>query len=543
MTEPHARFTRDAALASLSRESFDLLVIGGGITGAGVALDAASRGLKTALVGRTDFASGTSSKSSKMVHGGLRYLQQGEFQLVYEALAQRQRLLHNAPHLVHELPFMIPIMQKGGVMPRRIARILGLAMWQYDLTGGWRIGKRHKRLSTAEALELMPTLREDHLASAYLYYDAKGDDARITLCIARTAAISYGATMLNYADVTGFAHDDDGHVCAAQITTDDSVLTVQASVIVNATGVWSDETRTLDEGVDPETIRPAKGVHCTVRSELIQNAVAVVLPVPGDKRSVFVVPWGSVTYIGTTDTDYEGDIDNPVCTAEEVDYLLSAVNNATGAGLSSKDVLGTWAGLRPLVKSAPGGRTADLSRGHKVETSESGLISINGGKLTTYRHMAADTVNLVMSRLGKSGRSHTKNLRLLGATDEPAPSDTWGKHLHGRYGSESTAVLSLIAEDPTLAQPLVDGLDYIRAEALYAIRHEMAHCVADVLDRRTRARLWDRAGASHAAADVAGMLAAELSWTATQEKQAIDDYTAELDNERAAATSETDLVS
>ncbi len=531
MTESNVRFTRDAALESLSSESFDLLVIGGGITGAGVALDAASRGLKTALVERDDFASGTSSKSSKMVHGGLRYLQQGEFQLVYEALAERQRLLRNAPHLVYELPFMIPIMQKGGVMPKRIARLLGLAMWQYDLTGGWRIGKRHTRLSKAEALELMPTLREDRLASAYLYYDAGGDDARITLAIARTAAIDHGATVVNHADVIGFEHDASGNVYAARIEADGRQITANAKVIVNATGVWSDETRTMDAGVDPETLRPAKGVHCTVPRSLIQNEVAVVLPVPGDKRSVFVVPWESVTYVGTTDTDYDGDINNPECTADEVEYLLSALNAATGSALTVDDVLGTWAGLRPLVKSSSGGRTADLSRGHKVETSDSGLISINGGKLTTYRNMAADTVNEVMHRLGRKERSKTKKLRLLGATSEPAPSDPWGKHLHGRYGSESSAVLSLIAEDPTLALPLVDGLEYIRAEALFAIRFEMACSISDVLDRRTRARLWKREGAKAAAADVAEMLASELSWSASDKKQALKDYVAELDRE------------
>src|SRR6266480_4340790 len=250
-------FDRTTALRRLADERFDVLVVGGGITGAGVALDAASRGLRTALVERDDFASGTSSKSSKMVHGGLRYLQNGDVRLVYEALAERQRLRRNAPHLVKILPFLIPIFSKDGLINAKVARALGSAMWMYDVTGGARIGKLHKRLKPAEALEYMPTLPGDRLAGAYLYYDARADDARLTLTVARTAALEFEA--------------------------DGNTFDVRATTVVNATGVWADDVRALDEEAHPDSIRPAKGIHITVPWSKVQNKIAVVVPVPKDR--------------------------------------------------------------------------------------------------------------------------------------------------------------------------------------------------------------------------------------------------------------------
>ena len=345
-------FDRGAMLRRLADETFDVLVVGGGITGTGVALDAASRGLRTALVERDDFASGTSSKSSKLIHGGLRYLQQGEVALVYEALAERQRLRRNAPPLVRVMPFMIPILTRDGLMNAKIARALGTAMWGYDLTGGLRIGKRHERLTAAQALAHLPTMPADRLASAYLYYDARADDARLCLAVARTAA-AHGAAVANHATVTGFGKDTSGAVSSVQVEADGSRFDVQARVVVNATGVWSDEVRAYDEGTHPRSIRPAKGIHITVPWELVRNDIAVVVPVPKDKRSVFVVPWGDFTYIGTTDTDYEGPIDDPQVTPEDLEYVLRAINfSVAGGGITESDVLGTWAGLRPLVKSA-----------------------------------------------------------------------------------------------------------------------------------------------------------------------------------------------
>src|SRR6478735_4531606 len=305
-------FRHTEMVDQLDQGTFDVLVIGGGITGVGVALDAVSRGLRTALVERDDFASGTSSKSSKLVHGGLRYLQQGEVRLVYEALHERQRLRHNAPHLVKILPFLLPILTgSGGVIPKKLSRTLGSALWMYDLTGGARIGKLHQRISAEEALDHMPTLPEDRLAASYLYYDAQADDARLTLTIARTAALDFGAAITNGASLIGIDKDGRGAIVGARVRADDEEVTVRCKAIVNAGGVWSDDVRAHDEGSHPDSIRPAKGIHITVPWSKVRNDIAAVVPVPKDRRSVFVVPWGDLTYIGTTDTDYDGPIDDP----------------------------------------------------------------------------------------------------------------------------------------------------------------------------------------------------------------------------------------
>ncbi|HJR24229.1 MAG TPA: glycerol-3-phosphate dehydrogenase/oxidase, partial [Acidimicrobiales bacterium] len=455
-------FDRDRSLQALADTTFDVLVVGGGITGAGVALDAASRGLRTALVERDDFASGTSSKSSKLVHGGLRYLQNGDVRLVYEALRERQRLRRNAPHLVRLLPFLIPIFSKDGLINPKIARALGTAMWMYDLTGGARIGKLHKRLKRDEAVAHMPTLPEGRLAGGYLYYDAAADDARLTLTLARTAALGHGAVVANHTSVVGLLHDEQGRVRGATVEAETADgpqrFDVAARSVVNAAGVWSDDVRALDEGTHPDTIRPAKGIHITVPWEKVRNDIAVVVPVPKDKRSVFVVPWLPTddggfrfTYIGTTDTDYDGPLDEPQCTPDDVAYLLGAINLAVREPLETTDVLGTWAGLRPLVKAATSGRTADLSRRHKVLVSDSGVVSVTGGKLTTYREMAEDTVDALVEGLEELPRSakrcRTRRLALLGADGAPAGT---APHLAGRYGSESRVLSAMVEADPSL---------------------------------------------------------------------------------------------
>jgi glycerol-3-phosphate dehydrogenase len=292
---------RAASQRRLADEQFDVLVVGGGITGAGVALDAATRGLRTALVERDDFASGTSSKSSKLVHGGLRYLQQREVRLVYEALYERQRALENAPHLVRILPFLVPLLTRGGVIDRRLARLLGTALWMYDLSGGVRIGKRHHRVDVETALAHMPSLARDRVSGAYVYYDAQTDDARLTLTVARTAA-EHGAAIANHTAVRGLLKDGD-RVVGARVDADGAEVEVRARVVVNAAGVWSDDVRALDEGVHPASIRPAKGIHIALPWEKVRNDIAAIIPVPGDKRMLFVVPWGDTTYVGTTDTD------------------------------------------------------------------------------------------------------------------------------------------------------------------------------------------------------------------------------------------------
>src|SRR4051812_7543761 len=399
-------FDRATSLRRLADEHFDVLVIGGGITGAGVAVDAATRGLRTALIERHDIASGTSSKSSKLVHGGIRYLQQKEVGLVYEALAERQILRKTAPHLVRVLPFLLPVFTKDGLLPRRIARLLGATMWAYDLTGGLRIGKLHKRVSKEQALAYMPTLPVDNIAASYIYYDAQADDARLTLTVAKSAA-GHGAAVVNYATLTGITKDATGNVTGATVVADGNEIDVRARVIVNATGVWSDDVRAIDEGEHPKSIRPAKGIHITVPWSLVQNKIAAVVPVPKDRRSVFVVPWGGeggahrFTYIGTTDTDYDGPLDDPQITPDDVAYLLRAINNAVTTNITEADILGSWAGLRPLVSAAKSERTADLSRRHSVKVSPSRVVTVNGGKLTTYRRMAADTVDEVMKILDR----------------------------------------------------------------------------------------------------------------------------------------------
>ena len=528
-----APFQRDLMLTRLKQEEFDVLIVGAGITGAGAALDAASRGLRTALIERDDFASGTSSKSSKLVHGGLRYLKDDP-RLVYEALHERQRLRKNAPHLVSVMPFMIPILTKDGVVSRKIARAMGSLMWMYDLTGGWRIGKFHKRLRAPAALAHLPTMAKDRLASAYLYYDAAADDARLVLTIARTAA-SYGAAVTNRCTLVEVTKGRDGKASGAVVEADGRRFAVRARVIVNAAGVWADDVRALDEGTHPDSIRPAKGVHITVPWDKVRNDIAVVIPVPKDKRSLFLVPWGPRAdgtfehcYVGTTDTDYDGPLIDPQCTKDDIDYVLRALNFSTTSGVTASDITGVWAGLRPLVKAAESGRTADLSRHHALNTSGSGVISITGGKLTTYREMAQDTIDAVVARLGVKAKCRTRSLQFLGAKGfREQPAGTAAGHLAHRYGSLVADVQALIAVDASLGQPLVDGLPYLRAEAVYAAREEMALSLDDVLTRRTRARLLNRAAALAAAPAAAEVMATELGWDVDETARQLAHFTAQ----------------
>jgi len=520
--------TRAHALQNLSNEEFDVVVVGGGVTGLGVAVDAASRGLRVALLERHDFSSGTSSKSSKLIHGGLRYLQQGDVRLVYEALHERRRLRSNAPHLVQVLPFMIPIVTKDGLIKKKIARALGSALWMYDLTGGWRIGKFHRRLNAKAAYKHLPTMPKDRLASAYLYYDAAADDSRICISLAQTAG-QLGATLANWCSVTGIEKDPSGTFLVSALSQEGDALTVRAKAVVNATGVWADDVRKLDEGKHPSSIRPAKGVHITVPWNLVRNDIAVVIPVPKDKRSLFVVPWVpngdgtfQYTYIGTTDTGYEGSPDNPQCTKDDIDYVLRALNASITNEVTHKDVLAVWAGLRPLVKpdenESIGERTADLSRRHRVSTSASGVITVTGGKLTTYREMSEDTIDAVISQLHlspKKYRCQTKSLSLHGARGYKESKSRTAQQLHlaQRFGTYAADIETLIAAQPDLAQPLIDGLPYLRAEAMYAVTHEMAFTLDDVLSRRTRALLFNRTAAKNAARGVAELIAPQMNWS------------------------------
>ncbi len=475
----------DALRAGTTDAPFDVLVIGGGITGVGVALDAAARGLRTALVERDDIASGTSSKSSKMIHGGLRYLQNGDVRLVYQALRERRRLMRNAPHLVEVLPFMIPILTKDSVVSKKVAKALGSAMWMYDLTGGWRIGKLHRRVSAEQAAAHFPTAHLDKLSAGYLYYDAAADDARLALTVARTAA-AHGAVVVTRCAVVDVTVDERGQANGVVVDAgtrstnstadDDQPFHVSARCVVNAAGVWADEVRQFDESAHPDSIRPAKGVHITVPWEKVRVDIAVIIPVRSDRRSLFLVPWGERpdgtfehVYVGTTDTDYHGPLDDPQCTSDDIDYVLTALNEALTETITREDITGVWAGLRPLVKSATpdkaSAKTADLSRQHQVAVSPAGVVRVNGGKLTTYREMAEDTVDLVARRLDTPRRVHrsrTRRLALIGTPPKGAKSGqpdagTTDHHLAHRFGTMADEIRTMIAFRPDLAEPLVPG--------------------------------------------------------------------------------------
>ncbi len=537
---PVTVFDRAVALESLESGDFDVLVVGGGITGAGVLLDAASRGLTTCLIERDDFASGTSSKSSKLVHGGLRYLKQHELGLVHENLVERQRLLRNAPHLVEPLPFLVPLLGSGKVLDRAVAHSYSVALWLYDLSGGWRIGKRHRRVSADEIARKLPTLRRDRLVAGFVYFDARADDARLTLEVMRTAVLSHGGVAANHATVTGISTARGGGLTEVLVDPGDKPpFAVRARCVVNATGVFADEVRALAEGAHPRSLRPAKGVHVAVERAKLPCEMAAILPVPNDRRTIFVIPWGDHTYIGTTDTDYDGPMDSPTVEPEDVDYLLRAVNAAVSEPLTAADVTGSWAGLRPLLapnpsgRRPPGERTADLSRRHQVTVSREGLVTVTGGKLTTYRKMAEDAVDAAVRVAGVDARPcRTRRLKLRGAAGSDLSSTAKGfepwllAHLEARYGSEAGAVLRLVRERPELAEPLVAGLPYIAAEAVFAVRYEMARELEDVLARRTRALLLDARATREGAPRVAELVGDELGWDTGKRRHAADAFDA-----------------
>ncbi|HET8990566.1 MAG TPA: glycerol-3-phosphate dehydrogenase/oxidase [Acidimicrobiales bacterium] len=532
---------RGEEVAALASTTFDVVVIGAGMTGAGVAVDAAARGLSVALLDKGDLGSGTSSKSSKMVHGGLRYLQQREFRLVYENLHERQRLLENAPYLVSPLPFLIPLFGSNGVASKTLVRGYASALRLYDLSGGWRIGHRHTRVTRDDVLAHFPTMRTDRLVAGFLYYDARGDDARVALVLARTAQ-RYGARVANYVRATGITKDHRGRVEA--VTARDEVagqdLTIATRSVINATGVWADDVFAMTEGRPSRRVTPAKGVHVTVPRDRLPADVAAVLAVPGDRRSVFVVPFEDdpFTYVGTTDTPYDGPLDDPDATAEDVDYLLAAVNASTSSDLRRADVTGVWAGLRPLLAPSPGRRvserTADLSRRHQVIDAGDGVVHVTGGKWTTYRKMAQDAVDALRGSLGPLAASRTRRLALYGV-DDWRPTTPEETRLFHRYGADAPRVLALARERPDLAERPVNGLAYLGAEYLFAARDEMATSLEDLLCRRTRAHLIDARAARAGAERVARLVAAELGWDEARVAREVAAYRALVARELACA--------
>ncbi|HEF4736070.1 glycerol-3-phosphate dehydrogenase/oxidase [Burkholderia multivorans] len=534
-TEP-LRANRDDHLARLETDAFDVLIVGGGVTGAYAALDASLRGLRVALVEKSDFASGTSSKSSKMVHGGLRYIEQGNLGLVRHSLLERQRLRRNARHLVQRLPFLFPVMEREGVFDPRLAKAFESLLWTYDIAGGWREGILHQKLTKAEVLSHCPTFDETWLTGGFMYFDARVDDARLTLNLVRTAAF-HGAAVANHARVVALTRDGHGKVDGAIVHADGRERRVRARVVVMATGVWLRDWTGARNGDAPALqVRPAKGVHVAIPWLKIRNDCTVTIPVPGRNRRATITRWGNVSYLGTTDEDYDGDLDDVHCTRRELDFLLEGARSALKTDLCAEDVVGSIAGCRPLV-GPPGGKTIEMKRNHEIRVAPDGLVTIVGGKLTTSRHMAEQTIDTVGKLLGRATRCRTKSAYLLGAAGYDAQaivaSGGLAAHLGERYGTEARFVSDIADATPSLLAPIVDGLPYSEAEVVYAVRHEFARSVDDVLSRRTRARLMARDASARAAPRVGAILKAELGLSEAAVASQVRDYVAAVALEKA----------
>ncbi|CUJ27362.1 glycerol-3-phosphate dehydrogenase/oxidase [Achromobacter kerstersii] len=534
-TEP-LRLIRQEQLDRLGSEQFDILIIGGGITGVYAALDASLRGYRVAVVEKDDFASGTSSKSSKMVHGGLRYIEQGNLGLVRHSLHERQRLRRNARHLVQRLPFLFPILERDGVFDKRLSKAFESLLWTYDVAGGWREGILHQKLTAAEVLSHCPTFKDEGLLGGFLYYDARVDDARLTLAVARTAAF-HGATVINHAKATAVTRDTHGKVDGAVIQAGEREIRARARVVIMATGVWLRDWTGAKAGEQPALhVRPAKGVHVAVPWMKIRNDCTVTIPVPGRSRRATITRWGDVSYLGTTDEDYEGDLDDVYCTRRELDFLLEGARSALKTDLQAEDVVGSIAGCRPLV-APPGGKTLEIKRNHEIRVAADGLVTIVGGKLTTSRHMAEQTIDAAQQVLGQRNACLTKKAYLLGAAgyDPQAivASGGMSAHLGERYGTEARFVSDLMQAQPALLAPIVEGLPYTEAEVLYAVRHELAGTVEDVLSRRMRARLMARDASARAAERVGQLLQAELGLPPATIAQQVSDYLAAIQHEKS----------
>ena len=532
---------RESVLKDMDQGEFDLLVIGGGIVGAGAALDAVSRGLTVALLEAHDWAAGTSSRSSKLIHGGLRYLEQRNFTLVREALKERGLLLNRiAPHLVRPVPFLLPLQHR--IWERFY---IGSGVFLYDRMGGARSVPGHRHLSRQAALRLAPDLRSDALIGAIQYYDAQMDDARYALTVVRTAA-HLGAKVARGARVIGFVREGAQIVGARVMDVEtDHELVIRAKQVINATGVWTDDTQEMAGGRGQFHVRASKGVHLVVPRNRIQLETGLILRT--EKSVLFVIPWGRHWIIGTTDTDWELDKVHPAASSTDINYILDHVNSVLRTPLTPDDVEGVYAGLRPLL-AGESEQTSKLSREHSVGQPVPGLTVIAGGKYTTYRVMAKDAVDVARRGMNASvPDSVTERLALLGADGYEV---MWNKrnalaassglhvtrieHLLHRYGSCINDLLDLIAEDTTLGEPVSSGSDYLRAEIVYATSHEGALHLDDVLTRRTRISIeeWDRGtGCAH---DVAMLMARVLDWDDGTIEREVDHYLLRVEAERAS---------
>ncbi len=484
-----------------SGRPWDLIVIGGGATGLGTALDAASRGYETLLLEARDFSQGTSSRSTKLVHGGVRYLAQGRIGLVREALQERGRLLRNAPHLVHPLAFLIPAYDRLSIP------YYGLGLRAYDwLSGKLGIGAT-RTVKAPEALRLVPTLRADGLRGGVLYQDAQFDDSRLAITILLTF-LEHQGTALNHLPVEGFLKRE-GRVTGVRARDNETGETFEivSKAVINATGVFADDLRCLDEPDTARRIRPSQGVHLVLGGEFVPGETAVMVPKTDDGRVLFAIPWRGRTLIGTTDTPVDQILVEPRPLPEELDFLLSHTSRLLTRAPTASDVLSIFTGLRPLVSSGAGGSTSGLSRDHTLIVSDSGLVTITGGKWTTYRRMAADTVDQAAKVAALPKREcSTAELRLHGwkEPDDSAPLAS--------YGSDSEAIEGLIAKHPEWDRQVHARLPQREAEVIWAVRRELARTVDDVLSRRLRTLILDAQASLEAAPRVAELMAGELGF-------------------------------
>jgi glycerol-3-phosphate dehydrogenase len=528
---------REEALSRLTAHPVDVLVVGGGITGCGVALDVATRGYRVGLIDRDDLATGTSSKSSKLVHGGMRYLATGDIAMVAEGVAERERLRRLAPHLVRPLGFVIP------VDTRRDAAMLRAGLVLYDAVGTGRRRRRHRRLDLDEVLADAPGLVRGASQGGFRYDDAQTDDARLTLQVAQVAR-DHGALVAPHVGAVGVLRRGDRVV---GVTVRDALTgaehDIEARWVVLATGVWADHLGVLAPEELGIRLRPAKGVHLVFeRRDLPVNRAVVIPSVTDDRRWLFLIPWGQQVYVGTTDTPVDESPDHPTVTAEDAGYLLAAVNDAFGTDLHPVDAIGAWAGYRPLVAGNP--EVADLSRRHAVLEPVPGLVMVTGGKLTTYRRMAADTVDRIVAGDGLRRRCRTRRVA-LGATGAPleglartraalvtvAGDPTAAGALYHRHGDRADEVVRFAADAGEL-DPLLPGLPYLTGEVRWAARHELARSLDDVLSRRLRVAIRDREAGGAAIGRVVRILASELGWDEAECARQVRTYLSGVARER-----------
>jgi glycerol-3-phosphate dehydrogenase len=539
---------RERSWHDLDGGRFDMVVVGGGVTGAGIALDAATRGLRVALVEQADLASGTSSRSSKLFHGGLRYLEQMNFTLVREALRERELMLTRiAPHLVKPVSFLYPLKHRWWERPYVTA---GLTL--YDQMGGARSVPRHSQLSRRAALRLAPGLSRDALVGALRYYDAQADDARHTMMLARTAA-AYGATVLTSVRATGF--DQVGERIVGVHLEDletRATCSVRSAVVVNATGVWTDSVQELSGAGGRFRVRASKGVHLVVPRHRIPSESGLILRT--EKSVLFVIPWGTHWIVGTTDTDWELDLAHPAASRADIDYILDRVNAVLASPLTHDDIEGVYAGLRPLL-AGESDSTSRLSREHAVARSQPGLVSVAGGKYTTYRVMAADAVDLARADLpGTVPDSVTADIPLLGAEGYAAlvhqvPQlaarsglPEWRvRRLLDRYGSLVHELFAAADARPDRWEPVADAPEYLRAEIGYAVTHEGALHLDDVLTRRTRISIETADRGIACAAEAAALMGEELGWDEERTRDEVEAYAARVAAERESQRAVHDL--